>query len=163
MSGGAFVIDRKVLAELEVEFERLIPNFLTDFNFHRLDESKLVVEHIKTKVTVAITYSHIIQGHNLYSSIGRMLTSFKKEIIERETKSVNIYRDCGFHDKRQNYSEFLITYDSLFYFDPMFDEHYLIGDVQVEVPEPSSLYRLIFNSFTEDKGFGDEWESYKNS
>lgn len=155
------MIDQKVLTELSEEFKRLIPNFLTEFNFHRLDESKLVVEHKETKVTVAVNYSYIIPGHNLYSNIGRVLTSFKKEIIERENKALTIYRDCGFHDKKQNYSEFLITYDSLFYFDASFVEHYFIGEVSVEVSEPSSLYRLIFNSFAKDKGFGDEWENHK--
>ncbi|TDL70404.1 hypothetical protein E2R58_15085 [Paenibacillus amylolyticus] len=155
------MVDDKLLTELSGEFERLIPNFLTDFNVLRLDESKFVFEHGETKVTVAVDYSKIISGHNMYSSIGRVLTSFKKEIIERENRSFTIYRDCGFHDKKQNYSEFLITYDSLFYFDPTFIEHYLIGEVNVEVSEPSSLYRLIFNSFTDDKGFGDEWINYK--
>ncbi|WP_340028488.1 hypothetical protein MHB71_00140 [Paenibacillus sp. FSL H7-0940] len=155
------MVDDKLLTELSEEFERLIPNFLTDFNVLRLDESKFVFEHGETKVTVAVDYSKIISGHNMYSSIGRVLTSFKKEIIERENRSFTIYRDCGFHDKKQNYSEFLLTYDSLFYFDSSFVEHYMIGDIIVEVSEPSSLYRLIFNSFAKDKGFGDQWESHK--
>ncbi|WP_440112200.1 hypothetical protein [Paenibacillus sp. QZ-Y1] len=155
------MIDERLLTELSEEFERLIPNFLTDFNVHRLDESKFVFEHGETKVTVAVDYSNIISGHNMYSSIGRVLISFKKEIIERENNALTLYRNCGFHDKKQDYSEFLLTYDSLFYFDSSFVEHYMIGDIIVEVSEPSSLYRLIFNSFAKDKGFGDQWESHK--
>lgn len=62
--------------------------------------------------------------------------------------------------KKQNYSEFLLTYDSLFYENREYEDSFNIGGIEIVISEPSSLYKIVFNSFTYDKTF-DSWGDFK--
>lgn len=147
------MIDEKLLIELKEELKEHIPNFIEDFTFLRLDEEKIIFNHNDTNITLALDYSKIVCGHNMYSALQRILSSFNKKNIERDNKTIQVYEDCGFISKRHNYSEFLLTYDSLFYDYSHFEESFFIGETEIDISDPSPLYKMIFNSFTNDKTF----------
>ncbi|WP_179014230.1 hypothetical protein [Paenibacillus sp. 79R4] len=146
------MIDKALLAVLLEELEEHISHIHEEFCFLRLDEEKFIFLHKDSGIKLALDYSQIIRDQR-YSSSQRILKSFNKKNIEHENKTIAIYEDCGIVSKKQKYSEFLLTYDSLFYEYPQYEDSFNIGKIEIMISEPSSLYKMIFNSFTDDKSF----------
>lgn len=154
------MIDKILLAEMKEELKYHIPKFMEEINFLRLDEEKFVLVHKDTNISLSIDYSRVVHSHNRYSAPQRVLTSLNKINIERENKTIEVYEDCGFVSKKQKYSEFLLTYDSLFYEYPGYENSFNIGEIEIVISDPSSLFKMIFNSFTYDKTF-DSWDDFR--
>lgn len=155
------MINELLLAELEEELERrYIPDFRENFIILRLDEERFVFTHKDSSDTFKIDYTRKDMAIVTFSASYEILHSFNKKGIERENKFIDIHENCGFVLKRKNYAEFLLTYDSLFYEYPDYNDNFYIGESEVEISEPSSLYKLLFNSFGDDKAF-ISWDTLK--
>lgn len=154
------MINEIFLAELIKDFEELIPDFAEDITFLRLDSEKCVLQHNTTKIKLVMDYSN-----ETFSTITEILMDeFDQGNISKRNNSIVVYRDCGFYDKKKKYSEFLLTYESL-YHDLRgfhgFKINYTLGDIEVEISEPSSLYRIIFQDFSNDsKTFVGNWSDF---
>jgi hypothetical protein len=79
----------------------------------------------------------------------------KKDISNTNPK-INITPDCGFFSKR--YGEFNLTYATWSMNYPL-AESFKIDNINVEISEPSNLYKLIFDKLTYDKNFST-WETF---
>lgn len=155
------MINELLLTELEEELERrYISDFRENFIVSRLDEERFVLTHKDSSATLKINYLRQDAAGIAFSKSREILYSFNKNSIEHENKFIEIHEDCGFVLKRNCYAEFLLTYDSLFYEYPGYNNNFEIGESEVEISEPSSLYKLLFNSFGDDKIF-ISWDTLK--
>ncbi|NOU80360.1 hypothetical protein GC101_15930 [Paenibacillus sp. LMG 31459] len=155
------MINELLLTELKKELERrYIPDFGNDFIVLHLDGERFVFTHKNSGITLKINYLRQDKARVAFSASREILNSFNKKSIEHENKFIEIHEDCGFVLKRNCYAEFLLTYDSLFYEHPDYYDNFDIGECEVEISEPSSLYKLLFNSFGNDKSF-ISWNTLK--
>ncbi|WP_415841188.1 hypothetical protein, partial [Paenibacillus typhae] len=110
------MINNSLLSELVTELEhRYIYDFMEDFTVLRLDDERFEISHKDFDFTLKLDYLRQDKVGISFDAAREILYSFNKKYIEHENKFIEIFEDCGFLLKKNNYAEFLITYDSLFY------------------------------------------------
>lgn len=122
--------------------------------FLRLDEELFVLQCKETSIKVAIDWKEVRDTHTYLrkSDYDDLLTSLDQRSLKKHNKKLNIFDDCGFHSNM--YGEYLLTFDSLLDHYYYYEKEFKIGDIEIEISEPSNLYRVLFSRFTLEDTFG---------
>ncbi|AWP25305.1 MULTISPECIES: hypothetical protein [Paenibacillus] len=158
------MINQEILSQLESHFSEHIPDFSEVFEILRLDSEQFILMCQESDLKIVINWNDLRKKLPVYISAklnkDNEYSSLIEDLYDHDFKEFNkgflFIESCGYHYKR--YGEFLLTYQNYFYYKTPKINQFKIGDVEIEIAVPSSLYRLMFNHFTNDDNFVDGWE-----
>lgn len=152
------MIDKTILQQLESSFSDNIPDLKEAFEIMRLDSELFVFKCKESELKLAINWKHLSErSRQQADEYGEMMEYIYKSDLSIDNRGFLMLDSCGFHFKQ--YGEFLLSYQNSYYNMPKIDE-LTLGNIQLEISEPSNIYKLLFNHFTYDDHFVDGWGKF---
>ncbi|GGH46325.1 hypothetical protein GCM10008014_08920 [Paenibacillus silvae] len=153
------MISLEMMFDLKEDYKRVIPDLLEEFDILRLDKDEFTLKHKETNIQIVLDWSELISDSDENVNYRRVIKGIDQKCLEYRNSDLEFYNDCGFYSRSTNYSEFLLTYDSLLHETPSFETVFDIGEVKIEISEPSSMYKIMFARFSYSDWFEDDWDT----